>query len=153
MRMMLFGAKAGGAMRKAEPTLIAKKPAPGPAPAAGANPRRGSSFIFVFDQIQFIHVHGTSHSGIRRRARRPEGPPDADPVGAQRVDRAASGALGDVTPVGEGVFEMREHFGPGWRMYFVRRGALVIGMLGGGPNPTQQADITAAKALAATFKE
>lgn len=72
---------------------------------------------------------------------------------ARRVDRAASGALGDVTPVGEGVFEMREHFGPGWRMYFVQRGAVVIVMLGGGPKSTQQADIAAAKALAATIKE
>ena len=37
----------------------------------------------------------------------------------RRLDKAKRGLLGDVEPVGEGVFEMREHFGPGWRMYYV----------------------------------
>lgn len=35
----------------------------------------------------------------------------------RRLDRAAQGQFGDVKPVGEGVFEMREHFGPGWRLF------------------------------------
>ncbi|MDM0035502.1 type II toxin-antitoxin system RelE/ParE family toxin [Variovorax sp. J22P271] len=38
-----------------------------------------------------------------------------------RLRKASSGNLGDVKPVGEGVYEMREFFGPGWGMYFVRR--------------------------------
>ena len=70
----------------------------------------------------------------------------------RRLERAQRGALGDVKPVGEGVFEMREFFGPGWRMYYVQRGSVVIVMLGGGDKSTQQADIAAAQALAATLE-
>lgn len=61
--------------------------------------------------------------------------------------------LGDVQPVGEGVFEMREHFGPGWRMYYTLRGNVLIVMLGGGDKSTQAADIAKAVKLAATFEE
>lgn len=55
--------------------------------------------------------------------------------------------LGDVEPVGEGVFEMHEFFGPGWRMYDVHRGDVLIVMLGGGDKSTQRADVAAAIAL------
>lgn len=72
---------------------------------------------------------------------------------ARRLERAQRGNLGDVQPVGEGVFEMREFFGPGWRLYYIERGGTVIVMLGGGDKRTQSADITAAKALAATIEE
>jgi putative addiction module killer protein len=41
---------------------------------------------------------------------------------ARRLEKAQNGNLGDAKPVGDGVFEMREHFGPGWRMYYVQRG-------------------------------
>ncbi|MGS0755751.1 type II toxin-antitoxin system RelE/ParE family toxin [Roseateles sp. GG27B] len=70
-----------------------------------------------------------------------------------RLRKASVGNLGDVKPVGSGVFEMREFFGPGWRMYYVQRGSVLIVMLGGGSKSTQQADIAAAQALAATLKE
>ena len=53
-----------------------------------------------------------------------------------------------MAPVGEGVFEMREHFGPGWRMYYVQRGEVLIVMLGGGDKSDQQTDIDRAIALA-----
>ena len=72
---------------------------------------------------------------------------------ARRLDRAQAGNLGDVNPVGEGVFEMREHFGAGWRMYYVRRGAVLIVMLGGGEKSTQAADIAKAIKLAAAIEE
>jgi len=72
---------------------------------------------------------------------------------ARRLDRAQCGNLGDVKPVGEGVFEMREHFGPGWRMYYIRRGETLIVMLGGGDKDTQAADIANAVNLAARFEE
>jgi putative addiction module killer protein len=39
----------------------------------------------------------------------------------RRLDKVRRGTLGDVKPVGDGVFEMREFFGPGWRMYYVER--------------------------------
>ena len=66
----------------------------------------------------------------------------------KRLRKAQLGNLGDVEPVGEGVFEMREHFGPGWRMYCVQRGETLIVMLAGGDKSTQQADIRRAIALA-----
>jgi putative addiction module killer protein len=72
---------------------------------------------------------------------------------ALRLRKAQLGNLGDVRPVGAGVSEMREHFGPGWRMYFVQRGAVIVVMLGGGAKATQQADIATAQALAATLED
>lgn len=58
------------------------------------------------------------------------------------------GNLGNVEPVGGGVYEMREHFGPGWRMYYVPRGKAVIILLAGGSKGTQSRDIAEAKRLA-----
>jgi putative addiction module killer protein len=70
-----------------------------------------------------------------------------------RLRKATLGNLGDVKPVSEGVFEMREHFGPGWRMYYVQRGEVLIVMLGGGDKSTQTADIDRAIKLAATLED
>jgi putative addiction module killer protein len=72
---------------------------------------------------------------------------------ARRLDKVQRGLLGDVGPVGNGVSEMREHFGPGWRMYYTERNGMMIVMLGGGDKWTQQQDIARAVALAATLKE
>ena len=72
---------------------------------------------------------------------------------ARRLEKAQKGNLGDVKPVGEGVFEMREHFGPGWRMYYVQHGAALIVMLGGGEKSTQAADIAKAIRLAALLED
>lgn len=71
----------------------------------------------------------------------------------RRLDRAQRGQLGDVKPVGEGVFEMREHFGPGWRLYYVQRGPVLIVMLGGGDKSTQATDIAKAIELASEIEE
>jgi len=70
---------------------------------------------------------------------------------ARRLEKAQRGLLGDVAPVGEGVFEMREFFGPGWRMYYVQRDGVLIIMVGGGDKSTQHADIARAVALAKTI--
>ena len=70
----------------------------------------------------------------------------------RRLEKAERGLLGDVSPVGEGVFEMREDFGPGWRMYYVQRGDVLIVMLGGGDKSTQGRDIKTAKSLAQTLE-
>ena len=72
---------------------------------------------------------------------------------SKRLRKAQLGNLGDVEPVGEGVFEMREHFGPGWRMYYVQRGEVLIVMLGGGDKSTQQADIRRAATLAKRLED
>ncbi|MDR0380352.1 MAG: type II toxin-antitoxin system RelE/ParE family toxin [Candidatus Accumulibacter sp.] len=71
----------------------------------------------------------------------------------RRLEKAEAGNLGDVKPVGEGVFEMREFFGPGWRMYYTRHGDMLIVMLGGGDKSTQEADIARAMRLAANLEE
>lgn len=70
-----------------------------------------------------------------------------------RLRKATLGNLGDVKAVGDGVYEMREFFGPGWRMYYVRRGATLIVMLGGGDKSTQDRDIAAAKCLSGTLED
>ena len=70
----------------------------------------------------------------------------------RRLGKAARGNLGDVKSVGDGIWEMREFFGPGWRMYYLQRGELVIMMLGGGDKSSQASDIEAAKATAKEFK-
>ncbi|WP_374960999.1 type II toxin-antitoxin system RelE/ParE family toxin [Spongiibacter tropicus] len=72
---------------------------------------------------------------------------------SRRLDKASRGLLGDTSSVGDGVFEMREFFGPGWRMYFVERGETLIVMLGGGDKSSQQADIEAAKILAEKLED
>jgi putative addiction module killer protein len=72
---------------------------------------------------------------------------------ATRLRKATLGNLGDVKSVGEGVFEMREFFGPGWRMYYVQQGDVLIVMLGGGDKSTQEADIAAAIAVSKTLSE
>jgi putative addiction module killer protein len=71
----------------------------------------------------------------------------------RRIDRASRGHFGDVKPISGGIFEMREHFGPGWRMYYIQRGATLIVMLGGGDKSTQLADINKAVQYAAAFEE
>jgi putative addiction module killer protein len=68
-----------------------------------------------------------------------------------RLRRLSLGNFGDAAPVGEGVSELRIHYGPGYRVYFVRRGERIIILLGGGEKSTQDKDIAAAKALAQTI--
>lgn len=70
-----------------------------------------------------------------------------------RLRKASLGQLGDVKPVSKGVYEMREFFGPGWRMYHARRGDVLILMLGGGTKGTQARDIEKAIALAEKIEE
>ncbi len=53
--------------------------------------------------------------------------------------------LATLSQVGDGIFEIREYFGPGWRMYYAKRGDIKIVMLGGGDKGAQVADIAKAK--------
>lgn len=65
-----------------------------------------------------------------------------------RIERLALGNPGDVQPVGEGVSEMRIHFGPGYRVYFKQQGHILIILLAGGDKSTQTKDIKTALKLA-----
>jgi len=66
----------------------------------------------------------------------------------KRILRVQSGLLGDVEPVGEGVSEQRIHYGPGYRLYFVKRQQVVIILLCGGDKGSQARDIARAKQMA-----
>ena len=70
-----------------------------------------------------------------------------------RVRRLSLGNPGDVRPVGEGVSELRIDHGPGYRVYFVQHGNVVIVLLAGGDKSTQERDIKAAKKRARELQE
>ena len=72
---------------------------------------------------------------------------------ASRIDAAAEGNFGDCRSVGEGVFEMRVHYGPGYRMYYARDGAAVYLLLVGGDKSSQSRDIAAAHDLWKQFRK
>jgi putative addiction module killer protein len=72
---------------------------------------------------------------------------------AQRIVRLQSGLLGDVKSVGQGISELRIDYGPGYRVYFVQRGRVLIILLCGGDKRTQRRDIAKARALAAGLED
>lgn len=70
-----------------------------------------------------------------------------------RIRRLSLGNPGDVKPVGEGVSEMRIDYGPGYRVYFMAKGPIVIVLLCGGDKGSQSHDIKLAKTIATQWKE
>jgi putative addiction module killer protein len=70
-----------------------------------------------------------------------------------RIDRAEDGNFGDHKSVGEGVFEMRIHYGPGYRVYFTLRGLEVVILLIAGDKSTQVKDIQIAQDMARQLKD
>jgi len=70
-----------------------------------------------------------------------------------RIERLAGGNPGDVGPVGEGVSELRIHYGPGYRVYYKMRGAELIILLAGGDKSSQAKDIKTALDLARNLSE
>lgn len=70
---------------------------------------------------------------------------------ASRLDRLAFGLAGDAAPISEGISELRIHYGPGYRVYFQRRGNTIIVLLCGGEKGSQDKDIKTAKRLAADW--
>jgi len=69
-----------------------------------------------------------------------------------RIDRAEDGNFGDCAPVGEGVSEMRIHYG-GYRVYFTQRGQRIVILLAGGDKSTQNQDIARAQSLARQLRQ
>lgn len=72
---------------------------------------------------------------------------------AARIRRLSLGNTGDVKPVGEGVSEMRIRYGPGYRVYYIARGPVIVVLLCGGDKSSQPKDIKQAKSIAAQWKE
>ncbi|MDD5319558.1 MAG: type II toxin-antitoxin system RelE/ParE family toxin [Methylococcales bacterium] len=72
---------------------------------------------------------------------------------ASHLDRLCFGHAGDVEPVGQGISELRINYGPGYRIYFHKRGDTIIVLLCGGDKSTQANDIKTAKRLAAEWSE
>ncbi len=67
---------------------------------------------------------------------------------AARLDRVAEGNFGDVKPVGHGISELRIDYGPGYRVYFMQRGSVLVVVLAGGDKRTQPIDIKTARRIA-----
>jgi len=70
-----------------------------------------------------------------------------------RIERLRAGNPGDSRPVGEGVLELRVDYGPGYRVYFVRRGRELVLLLAGGDKRTQARDIKDALRMARHISE
>lgn len=70
-----------------------------------------------------------------------------------RIDRVEMGNFGDVAPVGEGISELRIFYGPGYRVYFIQRGPVVVILLSGGDKSTQVSDIARAKEIAKQIED
>ena len=96
-------------------------------------------------QIQQTEAYAKWFSGLRDR------------VARARIDihirRLSLGNAGDAKPVGDDVSELRVDHGPGYRIYFVQRGEVLIVLLAGGDKSTQDKDIRNAKVLAKDLKE
>ena len=70
-----------------------------------------------------------------------------------RIDRCAAGNPGDVKPVRDGIFELRIDYGPGYRVYYIRQGQLVVILLNGGDKDSQDRDIEKAISLAKVWRD
>lgn len=72
---------------------------------------------------------------------------------ADRIERMSEGNFGDHKSVGDGIFELRIAFGPGYRVYCLRHGASVVVLLAGGDKRSQDRDIKRAKQISRAWKE
>lgn len=70
-----------------------------------------------------------------------------------RIDRMKEGNFGDSEPIGDGLSEARIHYGPGYRVYFMQQGDVIVVLLCGGDKSSQSKDIKQAKRIAKTWKE
>ena len=71
----------------------------------------------------------------------------------RRLERVQRGSLGDVKKITDDLYEMREFFGSGWRMYYLQHAQEIIVMLGGGDKTSQSDDIKLAKKMAKELRK
>jgi len=105
-------------------------------------PNRYNLFINTFHQTDVFSCWLKNIKDIKTRARI-----------VARIRSAEHGNLGDCTPVGEGVSEMRLHFGPGYRLSFWQEGGQVYWLLAGGEKSTQKRDMERSKKLRYEIEE
>lgn len=70
-----------------------------------------------------------------------------------RIDRLADGNPGDVKPVGSGVSELRISYGPGYRVYYIKKGEILVVLLCGGDKASQSKDIDTAQRIATEWRK
>ncbi|MBL1379187.1 type II toxin-antitoxin system RelE/ParE family toxin [Zobellella iuensis] len=70
-----------------------------------------------------------------------------------RINRLAAGLAGDVAPVGQGVSELRIHYGPGYRVYYYQQGEVLVLLLCGGDKGSQRRDIETAHQILKEWRE
>jgi len=71
----------------------------------------------------------------------------------RRIERLAAGNTGDRRYLGAGLYELREHTGPGYRMYFTIRGQRLVLLLAGGDKSSQQRDIALARSMIVSLEK
>jgi putative addiction module killer protein len=98
--------------------------------------------MLVLQQTETFRKWRTQLKDIRARA-----------LIASRLDRLSQGHWGDAEPVGDGVSELRIHYGPGYRLYVQRRGEVIVVLLCGGSKSGQAKDIKTARHLAQSWSE
>jgi len=69
-----------------------------------------------------------------------------------KLDRVVLGNLGDIRPIGHGLYELRIHYGPGYRLYCMQRETNILVMLCGGDKSSQTRDIEQARTIAKEWK-
>ncbi|EAB9445664.1 type II toxin-antitoxin system RelE/ParE family toxin [Salmonella enterica subsp. diarizonae] len=70
-----------------------------------------------------------------------------------RIDRMREGNFGDAEPIGDGLSEARIHYGPGYRVYFMQQGDVIVVLLCGGDKSSQNKDIKQARRIAKAWRE
>jgi putative addiction module killer protein len=70
-----------------------------------------------------------------------------------RIDKLEFGHMGDCSTIESGLFELRVHYGPGYRVYFMKRGQEIIILLAGGDKSSQLKDIKLASKLSKEIQE
>ncbi|HFE7543101.1 TPA: type II toxin-antitoxin system RelE/ParE family toxin [Salmonella enterica subsp. enterica serovar Newport] len=70
-----------------------------------------------------------------------------------RIDRMREGNFGDAEPIGDGLSEARVHYGPGYRVYFMQQGDVIVVLLCGGDKSSQTKDIKQARRIAKAWRE